>query len=158
MGVAIQGPRHRVYFSGDTGWTSAFKEIGEKLGPFHVTMIDSGAYHPSWPDWHLGPEWAAVAHRDLRGEVFIPIHWGRFTLAPHGWTEPAERARVAGALLGIQVALLRPGVTFTYGEDVPAKPWWPNLPWDSAQLSPIPTTTGGTGTPLVTLPRELQKH
>src|SRR5690606_29955119 len=58
---AILGPRHRVYFSGDTGLFPGLKEIGERFGPFDLTMVESGAYSPSWPDWHLGPEQAVTA-------------------------------------------------------------------------------------------------
>ena len=90
-----------VYFSGDTGLFTAMQDIGEKLGPFDVTMIEVGQYHRGWPDWHIGPEQALTAHQMLRGKVFFPIHWGLLTLAYHAWTEPVERA-VAAALHGHQ--------------------------------------------------------
>jgi len=51
---AIVGTEHRVYFSGDTGYFAGLAEIGEKLGPFDVTLIESGAYDELWADIHLG--------------------------------------------------------------------------------------------------------
>ena len=34
---AMTGPRHRVFFGGDTGYTPAFAGIGARLGPFDLT-------------------------------------------------------------------------------------------------------------------------
>ena len=67
------GPVHRVYYSGDTGYFPGFKDIGSWLGPFDVTLIETGQYNPFWPDWHRGPEQAVRAHQDVRGEVMIGI-------------------------------------------------------------------------------------
>ncbi|RME20429.1 MAG: MBL fold metallo-hydrolase, partial [Deltaproteobacteria bacterium] len=75
-GYAVAGPAHRVFFSGDTGLFPGMKEIGERLGPFDIAMVEVGAYDKTWPDWHSGPEQAVLAHQWLRGEVFLPIHWG----------------------------------------------------------------------------------
>ncbi|MCA9651944.1 MAG: MBL fold metallo-hydrolase, partial [Myxococcales bacterium] len=82
-GYALQGPDHRVFFSGDTGLFPAMREIGERLGPFDVAMIEVGAYGQAWPDWHLGPEQALRAHRMTKGDLFVPIHWGLWNLANH---------------------------------------------------------------------------
>ena len=68
------------------------KEIGEKLGPFDVAMIETGQYGVAWPDWHIGPERAVEASQMVRARTMLPIHWGLLTLAFHGWTEPMERA------------------------------------------------------------------
>ena len=54
-GFAIAGPRHRAYYSGDTGFFPALSEIGNRLGPFDVALVDSGEYDANWPDWHMGP-------------------------------------------------------------------------------------------------------
>ena len=81
-GYAFIGARHRVFFSGDTGLYPAMRDIGARLGPFDVTMIEVGQYHRAWPDWHIGPEQAVMAHGMLRGKVMLPMHWGLFNLAP----------------------------------------------------------------------------
>ena len=102
-GFALRGPRHRVYFSGDTGMFPGFQAIGERLGPFDLTLIEAGAYDRAWPDWHLGPEQAVRAHALVGGGVLLPIHWGLFDLAAHGWTEPIERVLAAARAAGAQV-------------------------------------------------------
>ena len=88
---------HSVFFSGDTGITARFGEIGEKYGPFDVTFIKMAAYHENWPDIHLNPEQAVEAHRNLGGRMLVPIHWGTFDLALHSWHEPIERLVKAAA-------------------------------------------------------------
>eukprot|EP01034_Spumella_vulgaris_P032303 gene32303-39886_t len=46
----IQAGGQRIFFSGDTGYFKGFKEIGDKYGPFDLTMMETGAYDPQWPD------------------------------------------------------------------------------------------------------------
>ena len=106
---AIAGPRHRVYFGGDTGYTAAFTGIGERYGPFDITVLPIGAYGDQWPDIHLNPEEAVQAHHDLQGDLFVPIHWGTFRLAPHPWSEPIERMLTAASAASITAAVPRPG-------------------------------------------------
>ena len=139
-GYAFIGPRHRVFFSGDTGLHPAMRDIGARLGPFDVTMIEVGQYHRAWPDWHIGPEQAVAAHAMLRGKVMLPMHWGLFTLAPHGWTEPIERAVAAGTAAGATLVTPKPGESIEL-EPPPARVrWWPSLPWVTAAEHPIVST------------------
>ncbi|MET0287875.1 MAG: MBL fold metallo-hydrolase [Polyangiales bacterium] len=132
---ALLGSAHRVYFSGDTGMFNALREIGRKLGPFDVTMIEVGQYHGGWPDWHIGPEQAMSAHQQLRGKAFFPIHWGGLQLAYHGWTEPVERVRAAAG--STPVVIPRPGQPVEPLTSPALAPWWPKLPFESAQDAPI---------------------
>ena len=138
-GYALIGSEHRVYFGGDSGLTSAFQDIGEKLGPFDVTMLEIGAYHKAWPDWHLGPEQAVTAHEWLGGEaVMMPIHWGLWSLAMHGWSEPAQRVVRAAEDAGVTLAMPRPGESFEPGALEPLQQWWPDeVPWQTADQAPI---------------------
>jgi len=73
----------RIFFSGDTGYFDGFKTIGERLGPFDVTFIETGAYDPQWPYVHMQPDETVQAHLDLRGQCLVPIHNGTFDLAMH---------------------------------------------------------------------------
>ncbi|HEX5142823.1 MAG TPA: MBL fold metallo-hydrolase [Mycobacterium sp.] len=107
---AMIGPRHRAFFGGDTGYTRDFAEIGAAYGPFDLTLMPVGAYHPSWPDIHMNPEEAVRAHRDVTDSgLLVPIHWATFRLAPHPWPEPVERMLVAADQHGVDVAVPRPG-------------------------------------------------
>lgn len=136
-GFALAGPEHRVFYSGDTGLFPAMKEIGERLGPFDVTLFDAGQYHQAWPDWHIGPEQAVLAHTLVRGRVFMPVHWALFTLASHGWTEPAERTLSAARRLGVTVVVPRPADSVEPLADAPVPRWWPEVPWVAADRDPI---------------------
>ncbi len=134
---SMVGPKHRVFFSGDGGYSPSFAEIGKKYGPFDVTLMESGAYNTAWSDFHLGPEQSVKAHSDLRGKVMIPIHWGTFVLAPHGWTEPAERLRVAARNAGATLAIPRPGDQVEPASPPALTRWWPENPWLTAKQSPV---------------------
>ncbi len=59
----------RVFFSGDTGYFDGFKAIGERFGPFDLTLMETGAYDPRWPYVHMQPEQTMQAHIDLRGQL-----------------------------------------------------------------------------------------
>ena len=139
-GYALTGPERRVFFSGDTGLFPDMRRIGQELGPFDVALIEVGAYHAAWPDWHIGPEQAILAHRWLRGRTFVPIHWGLFNLALHGWTEPIERTMVAAREQGVRVLTPRPGETFEPNEVVALDRWWPNVPWQTGEEHAIRST------------------
>jgi L-ascorbate metabolism protein UlaG (beta-lactamase superfamily) len=136
-GYAMVGEHHRAYYSGDTGLFPAMADIGEKLGPFDITMIEIGQYHATWPDWHIGPEQAVRAHQMVRGRLLLPVHWGLFQLASHGWTEPAERVVVAAQAAGIAIVMPRPGEPVEPSSPPALQRWWPALPWSSAAETPI---------------------
>jgi L-ascorbate metabolism protein UlaG (beta-lactamase superfamily) len=139
-GYALRSDKHRVFFSGDTGLFPAMKTIGDKLGPFDLTMIEVGAYDKAWPDWHIGPEQAIRAHGWLRGKVLLPIHWGLFDLAAHGWTEPIERVLVAAEAANVSVVSPRPGGSFEPSAPPTQERWWPEVPWETAEQHPIVST------------------
>ncbi len=139
-GYAVLGAQHRVYFSGDTGLFPAMHDIGEQLGPFDLTMIEAGAYGSAWPDWHLGPEQAVTAHRMVRGGVLLPVHWGLFNLAYHGWTEPIERVLAAAEQADVSVIAPRPGQSIEPSAPPAVERWWPTLAWHTAAQDPIVAT------------------
>jgi L-ascorbate metabolism protein UlaG (beta-lactamase superfamily) len=134
---ALLGPAHRAFFSGDTGLFPGMAEIGRRLGPFDVTLIEVGQYHRTWPDWHIGPEQAVEAQRMLRGQLLLPIHWGQLTLAFHGWTEPIERVLAAAKKAGVAIVAPKPGERVEPASPPPVVRWWPNLAWERAEQSPI---------------------
>ena len=65
--MVIRSERHAVFFSGDTGLTTEYEAIRERLGPFDLVMLEVGAFHPAWGDIHLGPENALKALALLGG-------------------------------------------------------------------------------------------
>jgi L-ascorbate metabolism protein UlaG (beta-lactamase superfamily) len=100
---AISASDYSVYFSGDSGYGPHFKAIGDKYGPFDLTILECGQYDALWPDVHMMPEHTAQAHQDLRGKRMVPMHWGAFVLSLHDWTDPIERVLKAGKKHGAKV-------------------------------------------------------
>jgi len=87
----LESKSQKIYFSGDGGYGSHFKTIGEKYGPFDFAMIECGQYDKRWQLIHMLPEESVMAAQDINTKVAMPIHWGAFTLAVHSWTDPVER-------------------------------------------------------------------
>jgi L-ascorbate metabolism protein UlaG (beta-lactamase superfamily) len=120
----VAGPRHRVFFGGDTGYTPAFAEIGARLGPFDLTLLPIGAYNDAWHAIHMDPEEAVRAHGDLGGRLLLPIHWATFNLAFHRWAEPVERLLDAAQRKGAEVVVPLPGQRIDVGNLPPLLDWW----------------------------------
>ncbi len=124
---ALIGPRHRVFFGGDTGYTRAFEGIGARYGSFALTLLPIGAYSEYWPDIHMNPEEAWRAHGDLGGGYLVPIHWGTFDLALHSWAEPVQRL-LAAAGDDPRILIPRPGERLDVSDGRPdLQPWWKAL-------------------------------
>ena len=123
-GWAIRGEKHSIFFGGDSGYAQDFTTIRERLGPFDITMLDSAQYSIYWPSIHMNPEEVVRAHQDLGGSVLLPIHWGKFNLSLHPWTEPIERILSKAERVGIKVAAPVIGGSFKYGDPTPHHPWW----------------------------------
>lgn len=140
-GWAFIGQDRRAFYSGDTGMFPGFEEIGERLGPFDITLMETGAYNVDWVDVHMGPEQAVAAHRMVRGNLLVPVHWGTFALAFHSWTEPVERVIAAAQSVGIEVSTPRPGESIVPSGSVPQDRWWPSVSWKTARESPIISTS-----------------
>jgi len=125
-GWALASNTHRVYFAGDTALFPEFAAIGERFGPFDLSILPIGAYEPRWfmQRVHMNPEDAIEAYRALssgagsnaggeRGAA-LPIHWGTFRLTDEAMTEPPERFRAAWEHAGLSpddLLLMRHGET-----------------------------------------------
>jgi L-ascorbate metabolism protein UlaG (beta-lactamase superfamily) len=122
--LVVRSPRHTVFFSGDTGLTTEYAAIGERLGPFDLVMLEVGAFHPSWGDIHLGPDNALKALELLGGGAFLPIHWGTFSLALHSWDQPAETLLAQAPALGVHLVMPRLGEAVEPAHAEVVTPWW----------------------------------
>ena len=122
----LKGKRHTLYYGADSGWWNGFAEIGKTYGPFDLTMLEIGAYNEMWKDIHLGPDGAAQAFKALGGTgLFLPIHWGLFDLALHGWRQPIERIFELAAENGLLLWAPEPGrpTEVMTGVEVRSE-WW----------------------------------
>jgi L-ascorbate metabolism protein UlaG (beta-lactamase superfamily) len=136
--MVIRSPRHSVFFSGDTGLTTEYALIRERLGPFDLVMLEVGAYHPSWGHIHLGPENALEALALLGGGVFLPVHWGTFALAMHDWDQPAEVLLELAPKRDVQLLMPRLGEPVEPAHLPPATPWWRSSAEPAATATPPP--------------------
>lgn len=142
-GFALLGPAHRVFYSGDTGMNDTFVDVGERYGPFDVSLIETGQYDAQWPDWHLGPEQAVQVHQEVRARTMIPVHWGLLKLAHHAWTEPPERVLAAARCVHADVLIPEPGQAVEPTTHPVIPRWWPSIPWHTAAQRPIVATHHG---------------
>lgn len=133
-GWVILGNNQKIYTSGDGGYGPHFKQIGEKYGPFDLTLIEGGQYDERWSAIHMQPEESVQAHLDVLGKNMMLIHWGAFTLAYHSWTDPVERAIVAAEEKEVKLIAPRIGETVILNGSFPAPiSWWNSF---SAKNSP----------------------
>ena len=121
----ILGQETKVFFSGDSGYAPHFKEIGDKYGPFDLTLMECGQYDPRWSAIHMLPEETVQAHMDVKGELLLPIHWGAFTLALHEWSDPIERVTKEAKRLEVKITTPQIGESITLkSTDYPRYAWW----------------------------------
>lgn len=121
---AIQERALKVFFSGDSGYFDGFKAIGQRLGPFDLTLMETGAYDAQWPHVHMQPEQSLQAHLDVGGRTLLPIHNGTFDLALHAWHEPFERIVALAAAAGVPLATPRMGERVDLDAPVAGTRWW----------------------------------
>lgn len=124
-GFLLKTDNVSIYFTGDTGYTSTFKEVGRRFGHVDIFMADSGQYNSAWSDVHMGPYDALRAASDVNATYYMPIHWGSFALSNHNWFDPPEIATLHQDEYGVKVVVPR------IGEIVDAKDigecittWW----------------------------------
>jgi L-ascorbate metabolism protein UlaG (beta-lactamase superfamily) len=121
----MRGEKSSLFYSGDSGYGPHFKEIGQKYGPFDLTLMECGQYDKRWAGIHMVPEETVKAHLDLRGVRMIPIHWGAFTLSFHDWNEPIDRVTKAAREKQVTIATPKIGeMVILDAKDLPYTTWW----------------------------------
>jgi L-ascorbate metabolism protein UlaG (beta-lactamase superfamily) len=135
--MVLRSKRHAVFFSGDTGLTSEYATIRERLGPFDLVMLEVGAFHPSWGHIHLGPANALKALDLLGGGAFLPVHWGTFSLALHAWDEPAETLLALAPRHDARLVMPRLGEAVEPAHAERVSPWWRGLDARRAGAAPV---------------------
>ena len=86
----IQGRNKKIFWSGDTGYGTQFKEFGELYGPFDLAAIEIDAWNKNWANIHMFPHEVIKATKELNAKYLLPIHWAVFDLAMHPWNESIE--------------------------------------------------------------------
>ncbi len=120
----IKGHTHNIFFGADSGYFPGFKDIGDFYGPFDLSMLEIGAANENWADIHMGPEKASDAQKLLNSKVMMPIHWGTFNLATHGWREPIEQLLEYAFDKNITLFAPEPGIPTEVTPEGHNSWWW----------------------------------
>jgi L-ascorbate metabolism protein UlaG (beta-lactamase superfamily) len=125
-GITAGERGHAVYFGADSGFWDGFAEIGAAHGPFDVTMLEIGAFNELWQSIHMGPDGAAKAFQAMGASgMLMPIHWGLFDLALHGWRQPMERMLELAQEQGLKLWSPEPGMPTEVVRGVELRSdWW----------------------------------
>lgn len=116
---------HSVYYSGDTGYSNSFKEIGERFGDVDLALVECGQYDNAWANIHMNPKETIQAADDIKAKWMIPIHWGAFVLANHDWDEPPRLATEYGNNANVNVSTPKIGETIDFNEiENYTEHWW----------------------------------
>jgi N-acyl-phosphatidylethanolamine-hydrolysing phospholipase D len=102
-GWVVEQPGFRFLFTGDTGYSQDFQDIGRRFGGFDLAAIPIGAYEPRWfmGIMHVNPEEAVKIHRDIRARASVAMHWGTFILTDEPLDEPPRRLAEARRAAGV---------------------------------------------------------
>ncbi len=114
----------KVYWSGDGGYDTHFKEIGEKFGPFSLGFMECGQYNELWRQIHMFPEETVQAALDAKVNVAMPVHWGGFTLALHDWRDPIEQ--FSHYAKSAKLKYITPKIGELGHVDMASEDWWEN--------------------------------
>jgi len=92
-GWIVQSPQETLYFVGDTGYFSGFKQIGERFTSIDTLFMPIGAFEPEWfmAPAHISPEDSVKAFIELKAKSFVPMHYGTYRLADDTGPEALER-------------------------------------------------------------------
>lgn len=86
----LQGDGLSLYYSGDTGYSSHFKEIQGYFGAPDYALVGIGAYKPRWfmrPN-HISPLESLTASQEMNAGITIPMHYGTFDLSDEPLNDP----------------------------------------------------------------------
>ena len=126
-GWAVKATTQSLFFSGDSGYDIHFGQIGERLGPFDIVLLDNGQYNPAWEEVHMLPEQASQAVRDLKAKAFFPVHWGGFKLSTHPWYEPIQRAYQLSTESPYRIVAPKIGEVLSVSDNYQTDTWWTAL-------------------------------
>ena len=108
-GFVIQGGGKTIYFGGDSGYGSHFREIGEVFPAIDYFVGGIGAYKPEFfmGQSHTSPTDALRAFEDTGAKWMIPMHYGTFDLSDEPVGDPIRVLKKAEGQE--RILYLRPG-------------------------------------------------
>lgn len=113
-----------IYLGADSGYDQHFKEIASAFPKIDLAILECGQYNTMWPYIHMSPEEVVQAATDLQAAHTLPVHWGKFALAMHPWTEPIERFVAEAEVRSVSYISPQIGENVTLLQDFPREKWW----------------------------------
>ena len=127
-GFALLTPQRKFFCSGDGGYGSHFKKIGQQFGGFDLAIMENGQYNQQWHRIHLLPEETAQAAEDVGAKAVLPAHNGKFALARHPWDEPYRALSAASQTRDYRLLTPEIGEALRLDEPNPTfSPWWEKM-------------------------------
>ena len=127
VSYTLQTPDYNLFFGGDGGYDTHFREIGEKFGPFDLAILEQGQYSQNWRLIHLMPELVFKAAEELKAKRILPVHHSKFALSNHPWDEPLNK--ISENHLDGDISVLTPQIgepVFLHSSQTFGK-WWKGL-------------------------------
>lgn len=89
-GFSVLTDKDHFFFAGDTGYSTHFSDIYEKLGTPRLALLPIGAYEPRhiMKEMHMNPYDAVQAHIDLKAKQSLAIHHRTFQLTDEAINQP----------------------------------------------------------------------
>lgn len=111
-GFAVMAPDFHLFYSGDTGYSRDFADIGSHFaaqhdaahgGGFDLALLPVGAYEPRWfmREQHVDPTEAVQIHRDIGAKRSVGVHWGTFALTDEPFDQPPRDLAAAALAQGL---------------------------------------------------------
>jgi L-ascorbate metabolism protein UlaG (beta-lactamase superfamily) len=114
-GFAVMAGGRRIYFAGDSAYSTLFRDVRMRLGAIDLALLPIGAYEPRWfmQSVHMNPAEAVQAHLDVEASESIGMHYGTFQLTTEGIDEPLRALDDARQARGVSPSQFR---TLGFGE------------------------------------------
>jgi L-ascorbate metabolism protein UlaG (beta-lactamase superfamily) len=123
----LKTPDYQLFLGGDSGYGSHFKEIGEKFGSFDLAILECGQYNELWHYIHAYPEESLIITKEINAKMILPVHWAKFVLAQHSWTDSVERITNEAIAQNQPYTTPMIGEIVVIGENYPKNHWWKNI-------------------------------
>jgi L-ascorbate metabolism protein UlaG (beta-lactamase superfamily) len=102
-GFVVRSSGFTFWYSGDTGYSPVFAEVGQRFPGIDLAAIPVGAYEPRWfmQDQHVNPEEAVRIFLDVKAREAMGVHWGTFELTDEPLDAPLGELPKALDALGV---------------------------------------------------------
>jgi L-ascorbate metabolism protein UlaG (beta-lactamase superfamily) len=91
LSFIVQTPKFKIFFGGDGGYDTHFKEIGDRFDGVDFAVLENGQYNLAWRNIHSLPDEVLQEAKDLNAKRVLPGHSCKYALSIHPWDEPLNQ-------------------------------------------------------------------